>query len=90
MGLRQSKKAVVDEDKVICMSYGLGKKYSTFVTSILAKPPFPTYEQFVIVVQNHEIHLQSLEPENKAVDQTMVSVSQRQGQQGRGQQQHNS
>ena len=87
-GLAAIQKTVADEDKVIYMSRGLGKKYSTLVTSMLAKPPFPTYTQFVIAVQNYEIHLQSFELENKAVDQTMAFVSQRQ--QGRGQEQHNS
>lgn len=52
-GLASIQKIVPDEDKIIYMSRGLGKKYSVLVTFMLAKPPFPTYTQFVTAVQNY-------------------------------------
>eukprot|EP00268_Persea_americana_P017921 TRINITY_DN18756_c0_g1_i1.p1 TRINITY_DN18756_c0_g1~~TRINITY_DN18756_c0_g1_i1.p1 ORF type:complete len:118 (+),score=11.76 TRINITY_DN18756_c0_g1_i1:42-395(+) len=41
-GLAAIQKSVPDEDKLIYMSRGLGKKYSVLVTSMLAKLPFPS------------------------------------------------
>ena len=50
-GLVAIQKPVYEEDKVIYLSKGFGKKYSVLLTSLR------TYTQFVIAVHNHELHL---------------------------------
>lgn len=45
-GLAAIQKPVADDDKEIYMSRGLGNNYNIFVTSMLAKPPFPSYSQY--------------------------------------------
>lgn len=61
-GLAAILKPVFDEDKVIYMSRGLGHKYNVLVTSMLAKPPFPSYSQFVTAVQSYGLRLQGMAP----------------------------
>ncbi|KAF8406030.1 hypothetical protein HHK36_008110 [Tetracentron sinense] len=38
---------VSDEDRVFWVLNGLGPNYESFVTSVLAKPPFPSYDQLI-------------------------------------------
>lgn len=54
-GLAAIQKPVGDDGKVIYMCRGLGSDYNSFVTSMLAKPPFPPYSQFITAVQSFEL-----------------------------------
>ncbi|XVE69974.1 hypothetical protein DITRI_Ditri10aG0034200 [Diplodiscus trichospermus] len=46
-------KNVPDKTKVYCLLNGLGSSYETFVTSML-KPPVPSYQEIVPLLQSHE------------------------------------
>ena len=48
------KKPVDDVDKVFQLARGLGPEYRDFKVAMLAKPPYPTYNQFVLALQGHE------------------------------------
>lgn len=59
-GLATIQKAILDDDRVIYFSHGLGKKYNVLVTSMLSKPPFPSYSQFVMVEQIYYLRMKSM------------------------------
>jgi hypothetical protein len=48
-------KPIYDEDKTVQLSHCLGKRYDVFVTTMLSKPPFPTFSQFVIALQGYDM-----------------------------------
>ncbi|KAI3458857.1 hypothetical protein Pfo_015520 [Paulownia fortunei] len=47
-------KPLGDVDKVFQVSQGLGDKYKEFRIAILSKPPYPSFNQFIMSVQNFE------------------------------------
>lgn len=47
-------KPIPDDDKVFQIARALGPKYADFKTAMLAKPPLPTFKQFILALQNHE------------------------------------
>lgn len=61
-GLSAIQKPVLDDNEIIYLSRGLGEKYNVLVTSLLSKPPFPSYSQFVTAVQSCDLRLQSMTP----------------------------
>uniref|UniRef100_A0A2N9FTN5 Integrase catalytic domain-containing protein n=1 Tax=Fagus sylvatica TaxID=28930 RepID=A0A2N9FTN5_FAGSY len=58
-------KPVSDEDKTIQLSHCLGKKYDVFVTTMLSKPPFPTFNQFVTALQNYAMRFEGTDTDDK-------------------------
>ncbi|KAF8397887.1 hypothetical protein HHK36_016812 [Tetracentron sinense] len=58
-----------DEDKNFWVLNGLGSEYEAFVTSILAKPPIPSYDHLIPNVINQEIRTK----ENHPVDTAFVA-----------------
>lgn len=42
--------------KCFLLTRGLGNKYKDYKTSMLAKPPCPTYNQFVLRLKVHDQH----------------------------------
>ena len=58
-------KPVPDEDKIVQFSHCLGKKYDVFVTTMLSKPPFPTFNQFVTALQGYDMRTQESHVEEK-------------------------
>ncbi|KAF8377256.1 hypothetical protein HHK36_030631 [Tetracentron sinense] len=48
---------VSDEDRVFWVLNGLGPSYESFVTSVLAKPPFPSYDQLIPNLISQDIHV---------------------------------
>uniref|UniRef100_A0A5B6YY77 Retrotransposon Copia-like N-terminal domain-containing protein n=1 Tax=Davidia involucrata TaxID=16924 RepID=A0A5B6YY77_DAVIN len=80
-------KPVSDEDKTVQLSHGLGKKYDIFVTTMLSKPPFPTFNQFVTALQSYDIRHQGTDADDKApstLNQNFAFAAQRYGGRGRG------
>lgn len=69
---------VNDKDKVFYLSSGLGSQYESFVTSMLSKPPYPTYSQFVIALRSHELRNQCFakEKHQSFIDPIMTLVGQ--------------
>lgn len=59
-GMAAMHKHLLDDNKVIYLSRGLGEKYNILVTSMPSKPHFPSYSQFVIALQSYDLHLQSI------------------------------
>lgn len=53
-GLAAIQRPVNEDDNVIYIYRGLKNDCNAFVTSMLAKPPFPTYSQFVTAMQSFE------------------------------------
>jgi hypothetical protein len=47
-------KPLSDVDKVFQISKGLGNKYKEFKIAVLSKPPYPTFNQFIMSLQNFE------------------------------------
>ncbi|GAU44375.1 hypothetical protein TSUD_243070 [Trifolium subterraneum] len=47
-------KPVSDVDKVFQISKGLGHKYKEFRIAVLSKPPYPSFNQFIMSLQNFE------------------------------------
>ena len=43
-----------EEDKVFRWEEGLGSRYVDFKTAVLTKPPYPTLNQIILTLQNHE------------------------------------
>lgn len=74
-GLVAIQKPVDEDDRVVYLSQGLGPKYETLVTSMVSKPPFPTYAQFVTALQSYDLRLQNA-MEEKSIDPNMAFVSQ--------------
>lgn len=60
MVLSAIQKTVLDDNEIIYLSRGLGEKYNVLVASLLSKPPFPSYSQFVTAVQSYDLRLQSM------------------------------
>ncbi len=58
-------KPVFDEDKTIQISHCLGTKYDVFVTTMLSKPPFPTFNQFVTALQNYSMRFEGNDNDEK-------------------------
>ncbi|KAK2638092.1 hypothetical protein Ddye_025887 [Dipteronia dyeriana] len=48
------KKPLGDADKVFQISYGLGDKYKEFRIVVLSKPPYLSFNQFIMSLQNFE------------------------------------
>jgi len=53
-------KPISYEDKPVQLSHCLGKKYDVFVTTMMSKPPFPTFSQFVIALQGYDMRYGSV------------------------------
>ena len=47
-------KSLSDVDKVFQISKGLGNKYKEFRIAVLSKPPYPSFNQFIMSLQNFE------------------------------------
>lgn len=47
-------KPLSDDDKVFQLARALGSRYSDFKTTMLTKPPYLSYKQFVNALLNHE------------------------------------
>ena len=80
-------KLVSDEDKTIQLSHCLGTKYDVFVTTMLSKPPFPTFAQFVTALQNYSMRFEVTDTNDKGVpnqNQNLAFVTYRGGGRGRG------
>ena len=59
------RKPVSDLDKVFQLAQGLGTKYMDFRVAMLSKPPYPSYNQFVLALQGHEQMIMIENEENK-------------------------
>ena len=82
-------KSVSDEDKTIQLSHCLGTKYDVFVTTMLSKPPFPTFNQFVTALQNYAMRFESTNADDKGgANHNFAFVTHRGGGQGRGRGRH--
>ena len=49
-------------DKVHYAIVGLGSEYNTFAISVLARPPFPLYDELIPNLTSQEMHFQSKVP----------------------------
>ncbi|KAH9689512.1 retrovirus-related pol polyprotein from transposon RE1 [Citrus sinensis] len=58
-------KPVNDLDKVFGLARGLGYRYQDFKLAQLSKPPYPSFKQFVMALENHEQTLINFEEEKK-------------------------
>uniref|UniRef100_A0A2N9HKR1 Reverse transcriptase Ty1/copia-type domain-containing protein n=1 Tax=Fagus sylvatica TaxID=28930 RepID=A0A2N9HKR1_FAGSY len=78
-------KLVADEDKTVQLSHCLGKKYEVFNTTMLSKPPFPTFSQYVTALQGYDMRTQGNIVEEKAdtTNQNMAFFAQRNRGRGR-------
>jgi hypothetical protein len=77
-------KPISDEDKTIQLSHCLGKKYEVFNTTMLSKPLFPKFNQFVTALQGYDMHTQRNQNEEKEeTNQNMAFVAQRNRGRGR-------
>uniref|UniRef100_A0A2N9I850 Reverse transcriptase Ty1/copia-type domain-containing protein n=1 Tax=Fagus sylvatica TaxID=28930 RepID=A0A2N9I850_FAGSY len=78
-------KPVADEDKTVQLSHCLGKKYEVFNTTMLSKPPFPTFSQYVTTLQGYDMRTQGNIVEEKAdtTNQNMAFFAQRNRGRGR-------
>ena len=71
-------KPLSDVDKVFQVSKGLGNKYKEFRIAVLSKPPYPSFNQFVMSLQNFEqVYLVE---ETSSIDHNQAFF----GQRGRG------
>jgi hypothetical protein len=84
-------KPVSDEDKTIQQSHCLGTKYDVFVTTMLSKPPFPTFAQSVTALQNYSMRFEVTDTNDKGVpnqvpnqNQNFAFITYRGGGRGRG------
>lgn len=78
-------KPVDDLDKVFNLARGLGPKYQDFRLAMLSKPPYPTFKQFLMALENHEQDLIAQEEETKNnYNQAQAFLSQRGRGRGRG------
>ncbi|XP_074575272.1 uncharacterized protein LOC141831767 [Curcuma longa] len=75
------KKSVPDLDKVFQFARGLGPKYETFRLAMVTKPPYPTFNQFVLALQGHEQILQIQRDEERVYVEHAQAFF---GQRGRG------
>ncbi|XP_060672183.1 uncharacterized protein LOC132799321 [Ziziphus jujuba] len=77
-------KPVNDLDKCFHLSRGLGHTYQDFRLSMLSKPPYPTYMQFVLSLRSHEQVLSNFSGEKQGLNQEYAFVGQRSHGTGRG------
>ena len=78
-------KPVSDEDKTVQLSHCLGKKHDVFITTMLSKPPFPTFCQFITALQNYDLRIEEHSSEEKKEANTNFAFAiQRNGDRGRG------
>lgn len=67
-----------DVDKVFQISKGLGNKYKEFRIAVLSKPPYPSFNQFIMSLQNFDqVYLAE---EKSSIDHNQAFF----GQRGRG------
>ncbi|RVW82493.1 hypothetical protein CK203_046290 [Vitis vinifera] len=59
------RKPVSDLDKVFQLAQGLGTKYMDFRVAMLSKPPYLSYNQFVLALQGYEQMIMTENEENK-------------------------
>ena len=62
------RKPMNDLDKVFQLAKGLGNKYMDFRdfrVAMLSKPPYPSYNQFVLALQGHEQMVMTENEEHK-------------------------
>ncbi|TXG61102.1 hypothetical protein EZV62_012465 [Acer yangbiense] len=77
-------KPLSDIDKVLQFASGFGNQYMDFRTTILSKPPLPSFQQFILALQGHEQTLLSnREDEKRSIEHAQAFFSQREGR-GRG------
>ncbi|XP_075474740.1 uncharacterized protein LOC142505585 isoform X1 [Primulina tabacum] len=75
------RKPVPDLEKVFQFARGLGSQYTNFQNAWLTKPPYPSFNQFVLALQGHEQTLSSQQEEEKTyIQHAQAFFSQR----GRG------
>jgi len=78
-------KPVNDLDKVFGLARGLGYRYQDFKLAQLSKPPYPSFKQFVMALENHEQTLINFEEEKKnTINLAKAFFSQRGKRKGRG------
>jgi len=66
-------KSLSDVDKVFQISKGLGNKYKEFRIAVLSKPPYPSFNQFIMSLQNFEqVYLAE---EKSSIDQNQAFFS---------------
>ena len=58
-------KQVTDLDKVFGLTRGLGYRYQDFKLAQFSKPPYPSFKQFVMALENHEQTLINFKEEKK-------------------------
>lgn len=70
------KKPVNETKKVFQLARGLGPRYQDFRTAMLTKPPYVTYHQFVLSLQDYEQILNNNNKEKESMlrhDQAFIS-----------------
>jgi hypothetical protein len=85
--INPKQKPISNEDKTVQLSHCLGKKYDFFFTTMLSKPPFPTFSQFVIALQGYDMRYGSVtndEKEGFNPNPNLAFFGQRNGGRGRG------
>lgn len=65
--LAAMKKPLDDTAKVFHLSRGSGAKYKEFRIAMLSKPPYPTYNQFILSLKPYDQQLLSEEEEEKSI-----------------------
>ena len=79
------RKPVSDLDKVFQLAQGLGTKYMDFRVAMLSKPPYPSYNQFVLALQGHEKIIMIENEENKeSINHEQAYFTQRERGRNRG------
>ena len=77
-------KPISDEDKIVQLSHCLGKKYEVFNTTMLSKPPFPTFNQFITALQGYDMWIQGNQiKEKEETNHNMAFIAQRNRGRGR-------
>lgn len=70
--------------KVFNLARGLGPRYKDFRMVMLSKPPYPSYNQFILSLQNHEQAMMLEEASNNPPEQYQAFYSRRGRGHGRG------
>ncbi|XP_059650359.1 uncharacterized protein LOC132296147 [Cornus florida] len=71
-------KPIPETEKVFKLARGLGPKYQDFRMVMLSKPPYPSFTQFVLSLQNHEQMItEQREEEKRIVDHAQAFFGQR-------------
>lgn len=69
---------VFDIDEVFQLANGLEAKYQDFRVAMLTKPPYPSFNQFVLALQGHEQSIiAQREEEKQYIDHAQVFYGQR-------------